>query len=619
MNMRYSLSDGALGANWLADVIRTETCAFLCGAGASVLSGFPTSWDFIGCLVDGLIRSAGNQIDVDQSLRQVLSAQRLEYVLQVASQTPGVDAIACLDVLQGGQPNIVHTSVMRCLSDFGGDQGVLLTTNFDCLFEEAGRFMGVPVIEVLVGPNFAAKPKARSIIVTKLHGSLGVPGESGPRQLAATLDSVGRYFSTEAEALLDELLRERTLLVLGYSGNDHYDVMPYLLRLFKRPFRRILWIKHDKSVESGLLRREAPPQPLRWLFRGPNDLYLKADTPSLMQTILRLLNLPQNSPSPTEFPNWRAKLATWTTSLGPRAMLVLGDLLLKEDAFPKAMELYHGAATALKGPNDSQARIKARKNIGTIYTLIDYPDQAIRELNQTLEEETEIPLEAKSAVLLELALAYGRLSRWGAQYAQEGLVYLMQADEAAEAAKSEKLMALARQNTGLFFLTMAQNGDIDYNGGVQAATGTFESAMSFYTKWNDIQRMVKTGQDLAACYIALGNYKEAVRLYTFAAWYARIIAYRDEGKLLRLVLGKVASSAALAVFMGSTLKEVTDGFILNTLGALEVFMQCFDEAFMGHMEHGWSDAKNGIDLWRHVDSQAMEFANTHLLNWKFSL
>jgi tetratricopeptide (TPR) repeat protein len=602
------LPNSILPSSWLADLIRGETCAFLCGAGASALSGLPTSWEFIECIVDNLADVAKNEVTLEHELHQRLSAQRLEYVLQIASQTPGVNAPSCLNVLLGSHPNIIHTSVMLCLSEFGGEPGVLLTTNFDCLFEDAGQSLSNTAVKVLVSSDASESLVKPGVIIFKVHGSLGSHTDGSDSHLASTLNSVGRYLNKKTEKLLDELLQGRTLLVMGYSGMDHYDIIPYLIR---HSFRRVVWLDHDSSIRKSHLRCHTVPLSFRPLFRKSGDMYLRGNTPAVMKATLKGLELDVTLSQPSSH-NWRSGIKEWVDSLGDRALLVLGDLLLRENEFDKAIKLYESAASALTGASDTDARVKACRNIGAILTLTENPNHAIRLLTHVLTKEKGASYEQMSGLFLELGLAYGRRSSWGVEYTKKGLFYLMQADEVAENAQSESMKGLTKYNLGLFFLNMAQNGDMAYEAGFSMAADAFQSAMDFYTRCNDIQRLVSTGQKLAACHIVQNKFKEAVRIYTFIAWYAKITAYRDGGKHLRLLLGYVASSAGLAIFMGCSRDEVINNHILASLGALTVVNACISVATLQHIENPWKEVKNGVDLSHRIDQQAGEFANSYL-------
>ena len=89
-----------LTSDWLAKLIREENCAFLCGAGVSVPSGLPSAADYVQYLVDLLIRSLPPNIKLDKDQYQKLCGHRMEFIFQIATQTPGISVEEGLTALE---------------------------------------------------------------------------------------------------------------------------------------------------------------------------------------------------------------------------------------------------------------------------------------------------------------------------------------------------------------------------------------------------------------------------------------------------------------------------------------------------------------------------------------
>ena len=122
---------------------------------------------------------------------------------------------------------------------------VVVTTNFDGLIEEAAVQMGVPFT---LAP---ARTDAVQGVVFKIHGSLG-----DLRSLTLTIDQVGAGLGPARAAYLQELLVGKTVLVLGYSGNDPLDILPVLR---EAAYGRIIWLDHATALP---LRRAHAPNAL---------------------------------------------------------------------------------------------------------------------------------------------------------------------------------------------------------------------------------------------------------------------------------------------------------------------------------------------------------------------
>lgn len=122
---------------------------------------------------------------------------------------------------------------------------VVVTTNFDTLIEEAATRSATSFTLAL-----RRTPAARSVIF-KIHGSLAdLPS------LALTIDQVGAGLGTDRAAYFRELLAGKTVLVLGYSGNDPLDILPVLR---EGAYRRVVWLDH---ASARPLRRARAPSAL---------------------------------------------------------------------------------------------------------------------------------------------------------------------------------------------------------------------------------------------------------------------------------------------------------------------------------------------------------------------
>jgi SIR2-like domain len=158
------------------------------------------------------------------------------------------------------RPNSYHIWLANMLS-LGAN---VITTNFDLMIEHA---LGA------LRPSSGALP---SMLLTdeecdrycqetatntaggvgtfqKLHGSVdGVMAARFP-QLVGSGAAGPRY---QAAA---KLIHGRTLLVLGYSGGDDFDVMPMLSYMYAYKGQPIIWIEHAASTEIQSIPSSLPP------------------------------------------------------------------------------------------------------------------------------------------------------------------------------------------------------------------------------------------------------------------------------------------------------------------------------------------------------------------------
>src|SRR4051812_35045832 len=150
---------------------------------------------------------------------------RLETVLQVVEAVHGEEGLADLLTDLDAQPNPLH----RFFADHLSRGGSHVTMNFDTCIERAGRGDW--------------KPGA----LLHVHGELGSGG------VGATLARIERSLPREIRDPLREMLlapRIRSIVFVGYSGLDFFDIDPFLASLPTDSLigRDVLWIDHQSDL-----------------------------------------------------------------------------------------------------------------------------------------------------------------------------------------------------------------------------------------------------------------------------------------------------------------------------------------------------------------------------------
>ncbi len=200
-----------------------------------------------------------------------------EQALQLMTEVLGLDSIeraltSCLDA-----PN--HSRSHRMFAWAHQQCGAsLLTTNFDELIERAG---------------------VQSGHVLKMHGTLSC--------LSKARFTVNKVFSPLEHSLLRDTkncLLGRTLVVLGYGGEDEFDVVPALLNENDGP-SRVIWVVHFDG-------RGSPP-PLsdsvqrRFEAWGKKAIALAADTDSFIEQIYQTSVARDAALADPELADWQCK------------------------------------------------------------------------------------------------------------------------------------------------------------------------------------------------------------------------------------------------------------------------------------------------------------------------
>jgi tetratricopeptide (TPR) repeat protein len=169
-----------------------------------------------------------------------------EVLFQVVQSTLGSDQLLSLVSCVGlGLPNKNHRAIASLAAM--GSVVAIVTTNFDCYIEQClndlrVKFVAIPDENSAEAWSIHAG-KGGDIPVLKIHGSL-----EKPSSIIATVKAAGRTLSPFKAKLLRHLLKERQILLTGYSGND-YDVFPELLGAVVSSVPRHVFVSAFSSIE----------------------------------------------------------------------------------------------------------------------------------------------------------------------------------------------------------------------------------------------------------------------------------------------------------------------------------------------------------------------------------
>ena len=231
---------------------REAQYAFLCGAGISAPapSNLPIAQEFV---VEGVFeylcsnrgRSDLTDYFYGRSNQAPGNSLRFEAVLEAVQEVLDPNLHVLDNIRSASAPNSIHSFLACCIA-----QGhAVFTTNFDGLIEQAGSGISPMVSD----DDFEPYQLINSPLF-KLHGGFSDRhGQPAEQTLIASLANIlhkGHATLTPQKLkALKELTQDRILVVLGYSGDDDYDIMPALKELGE--MKGILWIDHNSSHESN--------------------------------------------------------------------------------------------------------------------------------------------------------------------------------------------------------------------------------------------------------------------------------------------------------------------------------------------------------------------------------
>ena len=166
-------------------------------------------------------------------------------------------------------PNLIH----YFLAQGNLNQDYIITPNFDYLLEIAlqklvGNNIQSQIVPVITESDYNAfnqvVEKSNIYPIFKIHGSRlnFITQEETKDTIITTLNSLGRnregQFGLGIEfykkKVLESLLADRTIIVMGYSASDHFDIIPMLQSLPN--IKKILWIDHTSQEKFQICKLE---------------------------------------------------------------------------------------------------------------------------------------------------------------------------------------------------------------------------------------------------------------------------------------------------------------------------------------------------------------------------
>lgn len=211
------------------------------GAGLSIGSGLPT----VGG-ENGLSRALLRAFELDEEEIGRIEGFKLPFEAIISCLRLGADPNEFLKIFDVATPNLAYISL--ALAAKAGCIDRFITTNFDQCLEASLSRIGVDFsvfvsIEDFLRPRIASG--SRKVELIKLHGCI-----SQPESLGITIEKVGRNLKhPNLDRCLNAIVRGQpteNLVFLGYSGSDHFDIVPSLrgLAIDKMLTRNIVFIDH---------------------------------------------------------------------------------------------------------------------------------------------------------------------------------------------------------------------------------------------------------------------------------------------------------------------------------------------------------------------------------------
>ncbi len=242
-----------------------EKYTFLVGAGISMDA--PTNMPSARQIIRSLLNMCAPPEEVENLL--LLDLLRFELVVEVVQYTIDED-LRFLDYLEVvKEPNLIHLFLGYLITK----GHYVVTTNFDYLIERAlmrilPENLLFNIYPIITKGDFISLKMPENLIasgkypVYKIHGAKRniITGIDTRDSLVTTISALGRD-RAEGETFAIEpykkpavynLTKNRTLIIMGYSGSDDFDIGPTLKEL---PFlNRVIWIEHSLGDQTEIFR-----------------------------------------------------------------------------------------------------------------------------------------------------------------------------------------------------------------------------------------------------------------------------------------------------------------------------------------------------------------------------
>nr|MDO8110409.1 tetratricopeptide repeat protein [Candidatus Sigynarchaeota archaeon] len=229
---------------------------FLAGAGISMEapSNLPSAIAFVRSILEMCTPASEFQFFAKESHKI-----RYELIVEFCHELFDADLVFLdyLDIID--RPNPIHFFLASMLLN----KQFVITTNFDYLLEHAVKKIATagqmkdffPIItreDFLANPDPLALLKIGKFAMYKIHGTKRnfQTREDTSRSLVTTITALGKdreagkTFTLEGYKLpsVQKLMQGRVLVVMGYSGNDDFDIIPFINE--SADFSGLVWIDH---------------------------------------------------------------------------------------------------------------------------------------------------------------------------------------------------------------------------------------------------------------------------------------------------------------------------------------------------------------------------------------
>ncbi|QEE16321.1 tetratricopeptide repeat protein [Promethearchaeum syntrophicum] len=543
----------------ISDLFRTSNnYTFLIGAGASMESpsNLPSAREIVKTIVE--------LCTPDEYIESILSLPSLKYeiLIENINNISRIDPkVEFLDYFDNNiSPNLIHMFIAQLVIN-GRGRHHIITTNFDYLIEHA--FSNVlpdnekeNIIPIITKSDFSTFEniddlyKSGKFPICKIHGSKKniITQTNTSDSLITDITSFGKNrsegetFAIEPfkKPLVNNLMKGQTLVVMGYSGGDDFDISPMLREL--EELKQIIWIQHSSSkhpeiipisknqdfrlIKNKNLNSEQLVMELSDL-RGYDNYIIKINTLQLVEVYLDALLLKGKlkkksilkNQYTSNFEQWLGNNAVYKSIIIYEKYYFAGNILSDLGEMEKGLSSYKKGL--LLTPKSNQKEISLfLNNIGTFYKARGEYENALKNYHEVLKIDEQLgDLQGKATALNNIGSIY---------YAQGD--YENALNNYQEALKiDEHLGDLQGKATDLNNIGMIYKAQGDY----ENALTNYHEAIKIAEHLGDLHGKAARLNNIGIIYDAKGDYENALKNYNEALKIAEHLSDL-QGKATRL-------------------------------------------------------------------------------------
>lgn len=422
-------------SNLISELVKlTEEGRLVFFVGAGISKDVPSCIPLGNELKNGIINALcmdNSEPQRDEILESVESL-RPEVILQIMHEIVGDKVLDVLDIFRCDQPNQNHFFLAKVIK-YGN---LIVTTNFDCLIEQACIADGfeprvcVSDLEFNEWLKSVGERKNLKGCLFKIHGSLeDAKGACKKDTIVATLNQVGRGLPAGKANVFEYLIKNYDMVFIGYSGLDDFDICPKIA--LTETSKKIFWCQHNRSGHFEIMCADEVMKSERdpigdLLSSRVTYVRILCDTKELIDLILVELGFGSFSSLKNTAMDYSAHFHSWATHVGqwPRATII-ARIFSHTAKWKKCIEYYEKALRIADHSGSVQERADSYNGLGLAHYYDGDLATAASYLQRTMEisEQGESMLARASAVtnLGLIGLERGELSTTISLYESEML------------------------------------------------------------------------------------------------------------------------------------------------------------------------------------------------------